>query len=67
MPSDDKRDKHKQSLYLPEEMVDEIVAEAARQDRSLSWIVQRAWRLAQPAIASLPGRSDQASAGEQAG
>jgi uncharacterized small protein (TIGR04563 family) len=39
-------DKRKQSLYFPEEMLREIQAEADRQDRSLSWIVQRAWKIA---------------------
>ena len=35
-------DKRKQSLYFPEAMLQEIKDEAARLDRSLSWIVQRA-------------------------
>ena len=35
-------DKRKQSLYFPEEMLNEIQNEANRQDRSLSWIVQQA-------------------------
>jgi uncharacterized small protein (TIGR04563 family) len=35
-------DKRKQSLYFPESMLQEIKDEAARLDRSLSWIVQRA-------------------------
>ena len=48
-------DKRKQSLYFPEEMLEEIQAEATRQDRSLSWIVQQAWRAARSQIASLPG------------
>ena len=39
-------DKRKQSLYFPEEMLKEIGAEATRQDRSLSWIVQKAWKAA---------------------
>ena len=39
-------DKRKQSLYFPEEMLKEIQDEANRQDRSLSWIVQQAWRIA---------------------
>ena len=34
-------DKRKQSLYFPESMLQEIQKEAARLDRSLSWIVQR--------------------------
>lgn len=51
-------DKRKQSLYFPEEMLREIQQEAARQDRSLSWIVQRAWSAARTTIGKLPGRSD---------
>jgi len=39
-------DKRKQSLYFPEDMLREIQEEANRQDRSLSWIVQQAWKIA---------------------
>jgi len=48
-------DKRKQSLYFPEEMLREIQEEATRQDRSLSWIVQHAWRAAREQIGKLPG------------
>jgi len=51
-------DKRKQSLYFPEEMLAEIQSEANRQDRSLSWIVQRAWQLARGEIARIPGMND---------
>ena len=53
-------DKRKQSLYFPEEMLKEIQDEAARQDRSLSWIVQKAWKLARKDIAgeATPNRDD---------
>lgn len=51
-------DKRKQSLYFPEEMLGEIKAEAQRQDRSLSWIVQKAWRLARHEIAKYPSVND---------
>ncbi|BDG04724.1 TIGR04563 family protein [Anaeromyxobacter oryzae] len=47
-------DARKQSLYFPEEMLKEMQQEAIRQDRSLSWVVQRAWRLARARIATLP-------------
>jgi uncharacterized small protein (TIGR04563 family) len=47
-------DKRKQSLYFPEKMLKEIQSEAVRQDRSLSWIVQQAWKIAQPTIAKYP-------------
>jgi uncharacterized small protein (TIGR04563 family) len=47
-------DKRKQSLYFPEEMLKEIGAEATRQDRSLSWIVQKAWKAARKDIMGMP-------------
>ncbi len=50
--------KRKQSLYFPEEMLEEIKAEATRQDRSLSWIVQRAWRVAREEIRQKPSATD---------
>jgi uncharacterized small protein (TIGR04563 family) len=45
--------KRKQSLYFPENMLEEISREAYRLDRSLSWVVQRAWRLASTEVARL--------------
>ncbi|MBW2702253.1 MAG: TIGR04563 family protein [Deltaproteobacteria bacterium] len=47
-------DKRKQSLYFPEDMLAEIKREALRQDRSLSWIVQQAWRIARENIKKFP-------------
>ena len=38
-----KSDKRKKSFYLPEHFIKEIEAEALRLDRSLSWVIQRAW------------------------
>jgi uncharacterized small protein (TIGR04563 family) len=55
MPGTDKR---KQSLYFPEDMLKEIQEEATRQDRSLSWIVQQAWRLARGEIMRFPSVND---------
>jgi uncharacterized small protein (TIGR04563 family) len=51
-------DKRKQSLYFPEEMLREIQEEATRQDRSLSWIVQQAWRSARAQMTRMPGMDD---------
>lgn len=51
-------DKRKQSLYFPEEMLNEIQDEAQRQDRSLSWVVQMAWKLAREEIQKFPGIND---------
>jgi uncharacterized small protein (TIGR04563 family) len=53
-----KSDKRKQSLYFPEDMLQEITAEAARQDRSLSWIVQKAWKIARKDIMKYPSVND---------
>jgi uncharacterized small protein (TIGR04563 family) len=67
MPGSDKR---KQSLYFPEDMLREIQDEATRQDRSLSWIVQQAWKLARreimkyPSVNELPGEDDRRGANE---
>ncbi|MBN2342128.1 MAG: TIGR04563 family protein [Deltaproteobacteria bacterium] len=49
-----KSDKRKQSLYFPEKMLNEIAEEAMRQDRSLSWIVQKAWKIAKSEISKYP-------------
>jgi uncharacterized small protein (TIGR04563 family) len=48
--STEKSDKRKQSLYFPEEMLVEITEEAGRLDRSISWMVQRAWKIARDEI-----------------
>jgi uncharacterized small protein (TIGR04563 family) len=54
-------DKRKQSLYFPEEMLKEIGAEATRQDRSLSWIVQKAWKVARKDLMSVPSVGEPSS------
>lgn len=63
MPGSDKR---KQLLYLPEEMLQEIMREANRLDRSMSWTVQRAWCIARADIKKFPasefGATDSAPA-----
>jgi uncharacterized small protein (TIGR04563 family) len=48
-------DKFKQSLYFPEKMLVEIREEAIRLDRSMSWVVQRAWKVARKQVQALPG------------
>lgn len=47
-------DKRKQSLYFPEDMLAEVQAEATRLDRSLSWVVQRAWTLSREKMKEIP-------------
>lgn len=51
-------DKRKQSLYFPVEMLKEIQEEALRQDRSLSWVTQQAWRIARREIMRFPSVDD---------
>ncbi|WP_225409723.1 TIGR04563 family protein [Stigmatella hybrida] len=51
-------DHRKQSLYFPEDMLEEIQREATRQDRSLSWIVQQAWKVARGDIRKMPSVND---------
>jgi uncharacterized small protein (TIGR04563 family) len=58
-------DKRKQSLYFPEDMLLEIQSEATRLDRSLSWIVQQAWKTARAQIAKMPGMSELQPAAQQ--
>ena len=61
-------DKRKQSLYFPESMLQEIKDEAARLDRSLSWVVQRAWKMARLEIKKIPSVNDvEDDAAEEAG
>jgi len=60
-------DKRKQSLYFPESMLQEIKDEAARLDRSLSWVVQRAWKMARLEIKKIPSVNDVEDDAEEAG
>ena len=60
-------DKRKQSLYFPEDMLREIQVEANRQDRSLSWIVQQAWRIARTEIMRFPSVNDVVDTNEDEG
>lgn len=56
--SESKSDKRKQSVYFPVDMLDEIQKEAIRQDRTVSWIVQRAWKIAREEILLYPSIND---------
>ena len=62
-------DNRKQSLYFPEGMLQELKEEAARLDRSLSWVVQRAWKMAKADIRQIPSVNDVGDEGasEEAG
>lgn len=60
-----KTDKRKQSLYFPESMLQEIKEEAARLDRSLSWVVQRAWKVSRLEIKKIPSVNDPTGADDE--
>jgi uncharacterized small protein (TIGR04563 family) len=47
-------DKRKKSIYMPEELLREIEAEAERLDRSDSYLLQLAWRMARMKIRAIP-------------
>lgn len=47
-------DKRKQSLYFPDDYLEEIKKESLRQDRSMSWLVQKAWELSRDRILAFP-------------
>ncbi len=53
-----KADKRKKSFYLPAQFIEEMEVEALRLDRSLSWIVQRAWVEGREKIKSYPSMND---------
>jgi uncharacterized small protein (TIGR04563 family) len=40
----------KRSVYLTEQILKELLEEAERQDRSVSWLLQRAWILSKDKI-----------------
>ena len=54
--------KKKVTLYFSAGMLDETQREAIRQDRSISWIIQAAWRIAREEVQRLPGYGGQAGA-----
>ena len=47
-------DKRKQSLYFTTEVIREIEVQAKRLDRSMSWVVQYAWKHGKAALERLP-------------
>lgn len=46
--------KKKVTLYFSAGMLTETQHEAIRQDRSISWIIQAAWRIARDEVRKLP-------------
>ena len=47
--------KKKVTLYFNSAMLAETQKEAVRQDRSISWIIQAAWKLARDEVKRMPG------------
>jgi uncharacterized small protein (TIGR04563 family) len=58
-------EKQKQSLYFPEDTLREIMVESNRLDRSLSWTVQQAWRLARTEVRKFPSVDQPGGAGRE--
>jgi uncharacterized small protein (TIGR04563 family) len=46
--------KKKVTLYFSAAMLEETQREAIRQDRSISWIIQAAWKIARDEVRKLP-------------
>jgi uncharacterized small protein (TIGR04563 family) len=46
--------KKKVTLYFSAGMLEETQREAIRQDRSISWIIQAAWRMSRDEVRNLP-------------
>jgi uncharacterized small protein (TIGR04563 family) len=44
------------SIYLGEEIAEEVEVEMKRLDRPRSWLIQQAWRNARATIKAMPGR-----------
>jgi uncharacterized small protein (TIGR04563 family) len=54
--------KKKVTLYFNATVLGETQHEAIRQDRSISWIIQAAWKIARDEVRRLPGYGGQAAA-----
>lgn len=48
----------RQNLYFPGEMLSELQREAQRQDRSISWLIQQAWRISRAEMRRVPSTTD---------
>ena len=48
----------RQALYFPSDMLKDIQGEAERQDRSISWLIQQAWRIARTELQKVPSTTD---------
>ncbi len=52
------RPSRRQALYFPAEMLEELQRESQRQDRSISWLIQQAWKVARAEMRSMPSTTD---------
>ena len=50
--------KQKLTLYFPPDLLEEARQEAERQERTVSWILQKAWEFARKEIHKMPGADD---------
>ena len=48
----------RQALYFPSDMLAELEQESQRQDRSISWLIQQAWRIARQEMRHIPSTTD---------
>ena len=56
----------RQALYFPGDMLLELQGEATRQDRSISWLIQQAWKVARTELQRIPSTTDYLPQGEAA-
>ena len=48
----------RQALYFPQGMLGELQSEAKRQDRSISWLIQQAWKIGRSELKKIPSTTD---------
>lgn len=48
----------RQALYFPADMLAELQGESGRQDRSISWLIQQAWKIARSELHRIPSTTD---------
>jgi uncharacterized small protein (TIGR04563 family) len=56
--------KRKVTLYFRDDVLAETQREAVRQDRSISWIIQAAWKLARAELRAMPRETDEPDLGD---
>lgn len=56
--------KRKVTLYFRDDVLAETQREAVRQDRSISWIIQAAWKLARAELRAMPPEREEPDLGD---